>query len=433
MRNESMLDRMRRNFSVARGLAIFPEDTMTRGPSTKQKIMGVNRVVAAVFLFILLGPNPTLAQPVFGPTQNPLGGSRVFGVKGCSKCHAVNGVGGKIGPDLGRIPRPRSFYDLAAAMWNHLPRMAERMGQLGIPRPQLSPQETGDLIAFLFTLDYFDPPGNIQRGRRLFVEKRCVVCHQVAGTGGVVGPNLDALKQYGSPIFVAAAMWNHGPAMAEAMQARRIERPTFRESELIDLIGYIKSASPASAEGPLFVLPGQADEGRRLFVEKRCIECHSVAGQGARVGPDLVERGVGRSLTQLAAAMWNKAPTMMEAARARGIALPQLRAEEMANIVAFLYSVRYFAEPGDPRRGRELARNKGCLGCHSLEGKGGQIAPDLARTKGLDSPPTVISTLWNHGGVMAHEAQRRRIPWPRLRPEEMADLVAFLQGLGRAW
>lgn len=28
---------------------------------------------------------------------------------------------------------------VAAAMWNHLPHMAERMRQLGIDRPQLSP------------------------------------------------------------------------------------------------------------------------------------------------------------------------------------------------------------------------------------------------------------------------------------------------------
>jgi mono/diheme cytochrome c family protein len=336
-----------------------------------------------------------------------------------------------VGPDLGRISRPRSFYDLAAAMWNHLPRMAERMRQLGIPRPHLDARETGDLIAFLFTLDYFDPPGNLQAGERLFTEKKCVACHQVAGIGGVVGPNLDFLNQYGSPILVATAMWNHGPAMAEAMRARRIERPTFQGSELLDLIAYLKSASPAPAEGPLYVLPGRAEEGRRLFVEKRCIACHSVGGQGGRVGPDLVERGLHRSLSQFAAAMWNKAPAMMEAMRARGISVPQLRAEEMADLVAYLYAVRYFAGPGDPGKGRQLAATKGCLTCHTVSGQGGKVAGDLARVKGLDAPAAVISALWNHSSIMGQWPERQKISWPRFTPEEMVDLVAFLQGLGR--
>ncbi len=383
--------------------------------------------VVALALAIIVPLGPGSAQPLFSPTQDPLAGSRVFGEKGCVRCHAVNGVGGKAGPDLGRLPRPRSFFDLAAAMWNHLPKMAERMRQLGIPRPRLGPQESADLIAFLYTLNYFDPPGNVQAGRRLFTAKKCIVCHQVGGTGGVVGPNLDFLKQFGSPIVIAAELWNHGPAMAEAMRARRIERPTFQDSELRDLLAYLKSASPAQIEEPLYVLPGRADEGRRLFVEKRCVECHSVGGQGGRVGPDLAERELHRSLTQFAAAMWNKAPAMMKEMKARNIAVPQLQAREMADLVAYLYAVRYLAQPGDPNKGRELAADKGCLGCHSVAGAGGTVASDLAKVKGLDSAATVISGLWNHSFV----TERRKVAWAQLSPAEMADLAAFLQSLGR--
>jgi hypothetical protein len=71
----------------------------------------------------------------------------------------VNGVGGQGGPDLARVSRPRSFYDLATAMWNHFPTMAEQMRQLGLSPPRLNPRETGDLLAFLFTLDYFETAG----------------------------------------------------------------------------------------------------------------------------------------------------------------------------------------------------------------------------------------------------------------------------------
>jgi mono/diheme cytochrome c family protein len=133
---------------------------------------------AVVIAALLLGsPRSAAAQALVAPTQDPVAGSRVFGEKGCARCHPINGVGGQGAPDLGRRAGSRGFYDLAAALWNHLPQMAERMRQLGIPRPRLEAGETGDLIAFLSTLDYFDPPGNVDSGRRLFTTRRCIVCH----------------------------------------------------------------------------------------------------------------------------------------------------------------------------------------------------------------------------------------------------------------
>ena len=108
---------------------------------------------------------------------------------------------GNAGPDLARLPRARSFYDLAAAMWNHLPKMTEQMRKAGIARPYLSPIETGDLIAFLYTVNYFEPTADPKVGHQVFTQKRCITCHQVGGVGGVIGPSLDSLGQYGSPIF----------------------------------------------------------------------------------------------------------------------------------------------------------------------------------------------------------------------------------------
>ncbi len=390
------------------------------------------RLTASVLaLLLLIEPGLAVAQALFAPTQDPLAGSRVFGAKGCVKCHAINGVGGKVGPDLARVQRPRSFYDLAAALWNHAPRMARRMVELGIARPQLDARETGDLVAFLFTLEYFEPKGNAQAGRRLFTEKRCVVCHQVGGSGGVIGPSLDALKQYGSPIYLATAMWNHGPQMADVMKAKKIQRPTFKDTELSDLIAYINAESPVQPQGPLYVLPGRATEGRVLFAQKRCIECHAARGQGGAVGPDLAERGLRRSPGQFVAAMWNKAPAMTEAMKRLGIPVPQLRPEEMADIVAYLYAVGYFAPGGDPKNGVAIANAKGCLGCHGLYGERGKIAPDLARAQGLDSPAAVLSALWNHSFIADRRPERERAPWPEFSGREMADLVAFLQSLRR--
>ena len=364
--------------------------------------------------------------------QDPLAGSHVFGAKGCSKCHAVNGVGGKVGPDLGRIQANRSFNDLAAAMWNHLPAMAARIKERRQPLPQLNAAEAGDLIAFLFTQNYFEGPGNTRSGKKLFTQKRCIRCHQIGGVGGVLGPSLDALGQTGSPMNVAAAMWNHGPEMAETMRAEGIERPNLTAPELRDLVAYLRAAAPDSTGAPVGILPGNANEGRALFDKKQCIKCHSVQGKGGNVGPDLGRRGLHRDFNEFAAALWNKAPKMLEAMKIRNITVPSLTPGEMANLVAYLRSFQYFGEPGNPDRGRQLLWEKQCLSCHSLDGKGGKGAPDLALAKGLASPAAVIAALWSHGELMAAPAAEKSLSWPPLKSDEVAHLMAFFERATRS-
>jgi mono/diheme cytochrome c family protein len=393
----------------------------------------VKRTAVAVALLLLLwGSEAALVQPAFADPQDPLAGSRILGAKGCVKCHAVAGVGGQGAPDLGRVPRPRSFPEFASAMWNHLlPDMAERIRRLGITRAHLNPREAGDLIGFLWSVNYFDRIGNVEIGRRLFSEKKCVACHQVGGSGGVVGPNLDHLTHHGSWIFVASAMWNHGPAMAQAMRARGIQRPTFTESELLDLVAFLKSASPLPSEGPAHVLPGSAEEGQKLFVEKSCVECHGPGGRGGPLGPVLAERRVPRSFTRFAAVLWNKEPAMIEAMRRRGISLPHLRADEMADLVAHLDALRYFALPGDARNGWSVLADKGCLNCHSVSVRDRQTPRNIAWVTGLDSQAVVLSALWNHL-LVSEQVGGHKEAWPRFRSDEMADLLALLRSLQTA-
>ena len=258
--------------------------------------------IAAGSVVLSLGlPGSLSAQTSAEVSQDPLAGSKVFEGKGCSKCHSVNGLGGTSGPDLGRIQQGRSFNELAATLWNHVPLMGVGMAEQGIEYPEMSAAEAGDLVGFLFTLNYFDAPGDVGVGMELFTHKKCFVCHRVGDYGGDAAHSLDFAGQYASPILLAAAMWNHGAPMAELMQERGVVRSTFYGSELIDLISYIQSAAARPVEGNVYVLPGRAEAGRTVFVEKRCNQCHSVQGVGGRLAPDLAELGRQWGLTEFAA------------------------------------------------------------------------------------------------------------------------------------
>ncbi len=374
--------------------------------------------ISLLMTLLVLVPVWSSAQSIVAPVQSPLAGSRVFGSKGCSKCHSINGIGGKIGPDLARVGENRSFNDLTAAMWNHIPQMTAEEKKRGIAFPSLSAPEAGDLIAFLFTENYFAIGGNPDAGKKLFMAKSCIQCHQIGGVGGVLGPSLDAVARAGSPIDIAAAMWNHAPAMAQKMTERGVNRPTLNATELRDLMAYLKSVAPRDTPLQVSILPGRANEGRALFGQKQCIKCHTIQGSGGKVGPDLGKRGLYRDLFEFAAAMWNKAPAMLHQMTLRKISVPSLTPGEMADLVAYLRSFQYFGAPGNADRGRQLLADKQCIQCHS--------SPSALQEKGLDSPAAVTAALWSHGGEMVMgRFQDRKITWPQLSADDISHIAAF--------
>ncbi len=373
-------------------------------------------------------PKPSAMPQPFAPDWAMLAGWDVFATKGCGKCHSIRGAGGTEAPDLARIASGAGFFDFGAAMWNHLPRMGAKMRQLGIERPKLTPRDAANLIAFLHTAQYFDERGDARAGERLFTAKGCVQCHSVGGKGGSVGPALDPLRRANSPVLVAAAMWNHGPQMAETMKAKGIERPTFQGTELNDIIAYVVSAARETGGDTAQVVPGTPERGEKVFSDKACSTCHAINGKGGRVGPDLA-RGHRTSLTQFASRMWNHGPAMWAKMKERSIEPPKLTGQEMADLLAYLYTSRYFDPAGNAARGRADLASKGCLGCHSLQGKGGKVAGDFTKSDVVVSPPSLVAGMWNHSVFMEWEAEKRAVAWPTLSGQDLDDISAYFSSL----
>lgn len=369
----------------------------------------------------------------FAPDWALLAGWDVYAKKGCGQCHGIrSGSSGRSAPDLARIQGGTGFYELGAAMWNHLPLMGAKMRESGIERPTLTPLELSNVLAFIFTAQYNDELGNPDKGRQLFSATGCVQCHSVGGKGGQVGPALDALKRSNSPVLIATRMWNHGPEMAEAMQSKGIARPTFQRNNLVDIIAYITTNATDPGGESAQVVPGTPERGEKLFKDKRCASCHMIAGKGGKVGPEL-GRAHHVSLTQFAGLMWNHGPSMWARMKERGIEVPKLTGQEMADIVAYLYTTHYFdPAAGNSGRGQQVVQTKGCVACHSVRGKGGKVAADFATSTVVGSPTALIAGMWNHSRSMEDQAVKQGLKLPTLKGQELADIAAYFNTLTKA-
>src|SRR3989304_5800961 len=90
-------------------------------------------------------------------------GMKTFFDKGCIRCHAVLGEGGKSAPDLGRAPAGHlSAAELVAAMWNHAPQMWTRMQEEKVTPPAFNASEMTNLFAFLYSVRSMDEPGDTE-------------------------------------------------------------------------------------------------------------------------------------------------------------------------------------------------------------------------------------------------------------------------------
>lgn len=101
----------------------------------------------------------------FEPSGSALLGKRVFGERGCARCHGANAEGTPQGPRLKPSGNAFTPVSLASSLWNHGPGMWARAQQLGIPWPTLEGSDMGDLTSFLNDSSQATPSDGISHGR----------------------------------------------------------------------------------------------------------------------------------------------------------------------------------------------------------------------------------------------------------------------------
>lgn len=350
---------------------------------------------------------------------SPRAGERLFEAKGCSSCHT--GAEDAPGPNLSVETAARSGPDhLVTAMWNHAPKMWERMHEAGVVQPAFTQQEMADLLAYLYTLRYVGAAGDEGRGERLFASKGCISCHSVRGKGSPDGKDLSTVGSSATAVGFATSMWNHPKARGESEGTR------FDGADANDILSYVRGGGVAG-QLDYQLVAADFQRGWTVFREKSCIACHSVKDEAGHIGPEL---GPGRELpptvVQLAGAIWNHSPAMWDAMEHLRIQRPTFREREMADLVAFLYSFRYAEPGGSPKVGEVLFEARGCSRCHGALALGTREGPELrGRGKNFTSV-TMAAALWRHGPAMFRRTRDLGLPWPVLAENDVGDLITFL-------
>lgn len=84
------------------------------------------------------------------------------------------------------------------------------------------------------------PAMNARRGRKLFAEKGCVVCHSINGVGGHIGPPLDTANMPlpMDPFGFIARMWRGSAAMALMQEEVFGDVIDLSGQDLVDLVAF---------------------------------------------------------------------------------------------------------------------------------------------------------------------------------------------------
>jgi cytochrome c551/c552 len=331
-------------------------------------------------------------------------GAQLFETLACVQCHGINGKGGTIAPDLGRlVDRNFTPATLAATMWNHAPAMWASMHERDIRAGDLDEQAAADLFAYFYATRFFEKPGDAGRGKRAFTERGCANCH---------GPSVKPVAHWEAltdSVALAEAMWNHGPRMFEEAGANRIRWPELSAQDLGDVLVYLRNL-PSPPSKPAVFRIGAGNDGAAVFTAKGCAGCH-------QSGSALASRIKGQTLTEIAAAMWNHAPRMAAA----GAKPVKLEAGEMRELLSYLWAEQFFQGSGNPAAGRRVFAAKRCATCHQDSFTGRSF-----------SGAVMVAALWHHGPRMLDQMKGKGIAWPRFERAQMSDLIAFLNSAKRS-
>ncbi len=329
---------------------------------------------------------------------------------GCLGCHTIKEKGGTYGPDLSDVRSKTTpawlFY------WLKDPKVYQpdaRMPNLRIPV-----EEIQDIVAYLNTLSKAEtktakvqpaPPGDIEKGRKLVKNKGCTGCHEVEKNPlGYNAPEHDGIGSKRTHELVWSNVEGVQRTLSKWLQIKvmeprkfatdkiitRMPKFEFNEDDATALVTFLmslrKEPLPRSYTKRLFDPEQIETRGRKLLESKNCLGCHGLGKKGGDIGPDLTQEGKKVRPEWLFGFL--NAPRRIRPMQDARMPYFKLSSDEGDTVVKYLFHIAKEPYPYDfkPKKethveniekGKKLYHKElACLGCHTFEGKGGEVGPE---------------------------------------------------------
>jgi putative heme-binding domain-containing protein len=139
----------------------------------------------------------------------------------------------------------------------------------------------------------------IDQGEKLFRKKKsCFACHQLEDEGGLLGPDLSRAGFSYTPEWIFT--WIGNPQRIKPQS--KMPNMGLDNEECQAITVFLASLSGEGIKkkwGAYLISPGNPVRGKKLFFDAEgkanCGKCHTVSGQGGKVGPQLSFVGTSRT------------------------------------------------------------------------------------------------------------------------------------------
>ena len=394
-------------------------------------------------------------------------GRKLLARYGCVSCHALRTAGGARMMATNEPPPLTHVAEKTTREWIYawLKNPQAYSVSATMPDFKLSDEDARDISAFL--VDQSTPyktaeaaesgggaSGDAQEGASVYGESFCASCHAVQNAaglmvGGDIGPELTRIGSKVKADWLVT--WLREPKQYAPHTA--MPRYRFNEKQLGLLAGFLEAKTDSDLLANVHLdaaTKKQIAHGKVLVNERGCASCHELNGikKPENFAPDLSAAG-SRSLAKIvfATGVPHTLPDYMAAKirqpRAFGSALkmPQysLTPAQVDALVTALLAQTEQAEAvpaalrvaGPPVSNYQPAGKAGklmedmqCFSCHAINGRGGDMAPDLTWEGSAVDRAWLVSFLKNPNTL--RPALIRRMPRFNMTDAEAQTLADYI-------